>query len=403
MKINAIETFRTQVQPNIMFVQLRTEDGLTGLGEAFFGPKAVEAYIHETVAPVLLAMPDANPEFAAKSLAPYLGYQGAGAETRGNAAIDLALWDLLAKTAGLPLTRLLGGPTRESIPVYNTCAGPNYVRTTTRQSSDNWGVEETGLDRADYEDLQAFMSQPKQLAQELRDEGFRGMKVWPFDRAAERTNGMEISRKELRDGLHILGEIREAVGSDLDLMIELHGLWNRPAAEHILSSLEQFDPFWVEDPLRADATDALIALATDVNVRIALGETAVGRRGVLPLLQAGVVDILTLDLQWTGGLTEARKVAAMADAFAVSIAPHDCTGPATLAACVHLACSSPNSLVQEVVRAFIHTWYRDLVSGLPEIQNGTICVSEAPGHGVELLPSFIHSPSTTVQESKGAA
>ena len=393
MQIVTIETFRSAAHANILFVQLRTNLGLVGLGESFFGPRAVEAYIHETAAPVLLKMADANPEAAAAALAPYLGYQGAGAETRGNAAIDLALWDLAAKAAGVPLARLLGGPVRTSIPVYNTCAGSNYVRTTTRQSSDNWGLSGNSSVRGKYEDLEGFLTRPKALAQELMDEGFRGMKVWPFDRAAERTLGNEISRKELLQGLRIVEDIRSTIGLDMDLMIEMHGLWNRPTATHIINSLEEFQPFWVEDPLRADATDALIKLADDVDVQIALGETAVGRRGVLPLLQAGVIDVLTLDLQWTGGITEARKVAAVADTFAVPIAPHDCTGPATLAACVHLACASPNSLIQEVVRAFIHTWYSDVVTGLPEIRDGSIILSESAGHGVELTSDFVDTAS----------
>ncbi|WAH99167.1 mandelate racemase/muconate lactonizing enzyme family protein [Arthrobacter sp. MMS18-M83] len=388
MRIIQLETLRPRIQPNLLFVRLYTDEGEIGLGEAFFGPQAVEAYLHETAAPVLLKMADVTPEAASVALAPYLGYQGAGAEVRGNAAIDLALWDLIGKQTGLSLSRLLGGGARGSLRVYNTCAGSSYVRTTTRQSSDNWGLSASS-ERPEYEDLNAFLNHPGRLARELLDEGISGMKIWPFDLAAERTGGNSISRQELSAGLRIVGEIRDTVGTDMDLMIELHGLWNRPTAALIINALEQFQPYWVEDPIRADAADALHHLSQEVNVPLAVGETSVGRRGALPLLKTGSVDVLTLDLQWTGGITEARKVASLADTFGIPIAPHDCTGPATLAACVHLGMSQPNTLIQETVRAFLRTWYRDLVIGLPEVVDGHITDNGRPGHGVEIRPDIV--------------
>lgn len=397
MRIVEVETIRAAIQPNILFVLLKTDDGAEGLGEAFFAAQAVEAYIHETVAPVLLKLPDVTPEAAAIALRPYLGYASSGIETRGNGAVDLALWDLLGKRAGLSLARLLGGPVRPVLETYNTCAGADYVRTSTRQSSDNWGV---GHDASKWEDLDAFLNRPAELARELRDEGITGMKVWPFDRAAERTNGTEISNAELSAALNVLSEIRGAVGTDMRLMVELHGLWQLPAATRILRALEEFDPFWVEDPIRPDHVDALIELRRRTRVPIATGETTTGRRGFLPLLQGGVIDYATVDLQWSGGLVEARKVASLADAYGVPIAPHDCTGPATLAACIHLAASQPNGVIQETVRAFLRTWYAELVEGLPEVVGGTVEVPETPGHGVSLRQSFLDSEAAIRRVSR---
>ena len=212
-----------------------------------------------------------------------------------------------------------------------------------------------------------FLTRPAELAQDLLAEGITGMKVWPFDRAAERTNGTAISVAEMDAALGIVGAIRDAVGDRMDVMIELHGLWQVPAAVSIMREVAQFRPFWVEDPIRPDAVNAYADLRRRVDVPIAAGETATGRRGFLPLLEAGVLDYATVDVQWSGGITEARKVASLADAFGVPIAPHDCTGPATLAACAHLAASQPNGLIQETVRAFLRTWYHELVEGLPEI------------------------------------
>jgi galactonate dehydratase len=388
MRIVELETVRTPLHPNLLFVLLRSDDGQVGLGEAFNGVPAVDAYLHETAAEVLFAMSDVSPERCARTLTPYMGFQGAGAETRGNGAVDFALWDLLGKAAGLPLTRLLGGPVRTPMPVYNTCAGSGYIRDAARQSSDNWGLPTAQLPPTEnlenLEDLDGFLHRPRELARSLWDEGIRGMKIWPFDLEAERTNGTDISVPALAEAIGTIAAIREEVGLEMSLMIELHGLWTRPAAEKIMRALVPYQPYWVEDPLRSDAADAFARLADAVDLPIATGETCVGRRGFQPLLASGAVDVATMDLQWTGGLTEARKIATMADAYAVPIAPHDCTGPVTLACSTHLVTSQPNGLVQETVRAFLRTWYRDLVVGMPVVADGHIAPGEEPGHGVSL-------------------
>lgn len=392
MKIASIETLRPSIQPNLLFVLVTADDGQIGLGEAFFGARTVETYIHETAAPVLLAMDNPSPEKAALALRSYLGYQGAGAETRGNAALELALWDLLGKSTGRSLAELLGGPVRDSMRIYNTCAGSDYVRSTPRQSSDNWGLRAADEEAGAWEDLQAFLTQPGDLARSLLAEGITAMKVWPFDRAAERSNGTEITTRELDTALQVIADIRSAVGGAVDVMVELHGLWQRPAATKIMRALAPYDPYWVEDPIRPDSVDALIQLRRAVDVPIATGETCVGRRGFAPLLATGVVDYATVDVQWTGGISEARKVASLADSYSVPVAPHDCTGPATLAACAHLTASQPNGLIQETVRAFLRTWYAELVTGLPEIDGDTLTVSTRPGHGVVLREGVADSP-----------
>lgn len=380
MRIAALETLRPKFQKNLCVVVLHTADGLVGIGDAFLQSAAVESYLHSHVAPLLLGRDDPSPELMAGLLAPYVGFQGGGVEVRGNGAVDVALWDLLGKGSGLPVARLLGGPVRDNIPVYNTCAGSDYIQESSRQTSANWGNAVQG----DYEDLAAFLTGPGALAKELRGEGLRGMKIWPFDRAAEASNGTRIRPNELSAAIGIVSEIRDEVGLDMDLMIELHGLWSRRAAVEICNALEPFKPFWVEDPIRPDATNALAGLCDEVGVPIATGETALGRRGFLPLLQHGAISYATVDVQWTGGLTEARKVANLADTFAIPVAPHDCTGPVTLAACFHLTMSQPNGLVQETVRSFLRTWYPRVVSGLPDIRDGVATLSSQPGLGLEL-------------------
>ena len=391
MRVTALETLRPATQPNVLFVRLHSDDGLVGLGESFFGARAVEAYLHESVAEVLLASTDVAPERIASLLRPYVGYQGAGAETRGNAAVDLALWDLLGQRTGLPLVRLLGGPVRDRIGIYNTCAGSGYIRTSNRQESTNWGLPTTDA-RQSYDDLDAFLHRPAELARELWDEGIPGMKVWPFDGAAEASGGTDILRRELDAGLAVIEAIRAEVGLDMKLMVELHGLWDRRTATRICDALAPYQPYWVEDPLRGDSTDAYDRLHHDVDVTVAAGETCVGRRGFAPLLTRGAIDVATVDVQWTGGVTEARKVATLADTYGVPVAPHDCTGPVSFAACCHLVLSQPNGLIQETVRAFLRTWYDELVEGLPAVADGTMSLTDAPGHGVRLREELLSGP-----------
>lgn len=382
MRVVSIETVRPAAQPNVCFLQVSTDDGLVGLGEAFYGPSAVEAYLHDAVAPALFELDPLAPEHVARTLTPYVGYQGGGAEVRANGAVDLALWDLVGQRAGMPLVELFGGPLRTSLPVYNTCAGPRYVSLTNRQTSANWGLDDEPA--GEFEDLAAFLHRPAELAKDLLGRGIRAMKIWPFDTAAERTYGADIGRGELARGLRIVEDIRDAVGTEMEVLIELHGMWSARAVAKICRALEPLEPYWIEDPVRPDDLSGLVSLRSETSLTIATGETVVGRRGFRPMLERGVVDVITIDIGWTGGLTEARKVAAMADSFGVPIAPHDCTGPVTLAAAVHLGCSQPNGLIQETARAFLHTWYEAVAVGHPTVADGAVRVPSAPGHGVKL-------------------
>jgi galactonate dehydratase len=139
MKITAVETVRLGEFPNLVWIRLKTDEGLTGLGETFMGAAAVEAYIHESAAPKLIGRDPIQIEAINKSLINYLGWRGTGVETRGNSAIDIALWDLFGKAIGRPVCEALGGKSRDRIRVYNTCAGYKYIRDERSQAVANWG------------------------------------------------------------------------------------------------------------------------------------------------------------------------------------------------------------------------------------------------------------------------
>lgn len=398
MRVTRLDTLRLDEFPNLLFLEVHTDDGLVGLGETFFGARAVEAYIHESVAPYLLGDEALDIERHAREMRGYLGRGGSGVETRGNSAVDIALWDLYGKATGLPLYRLLGGKSRDEIQAYNTCAGYRYVRETPRQEVGNWGISAERPD-GPYEDLEAFLHRADELAEDLLSQGISGMKIWPFDPFAEVSGGHYISRGDLELALEPFRKIRAAVGPEMDVMVELHSLWDLPTAKRIARALEPFEPYWLEDPVRAEDSQALAELAASTDVPIAAGETLAGQAAFRRLMDAGV-DVVILDVSWCGGLTEARKIASEAGTRKLPVAPHDCTGPVVLSASAHLSINLPNAVFQETVRAYYTGWYKELVSGLPVIKNGKVRPAEGAGHCVELLPEVRERPDLHLTTSE---
>ena len=382
MKITAIETLRIAEHPNLLWVRVHTDAGLVGLGETFYGAAAVEAHMHEILAPRLIGRDPLAIDAISKASAGYLGFRSTGAETRAASALDIALWDLFGKATGQPIWQLLGGRSREAIRTYNTCAGTHYVRTTRQQSVDNWGRGVTQA--AGFDDLNAFMTRPDELAIELLESGITAMKIWSFDPHAEANDGLYISPAEMRTALEPFERIRKAVGDRIDIMVEFHSMWQLPPAIRIAEALAPYDTFWHEDPIRMDSLGSLRRYAERSRAPLCASETLGSRWAFRDLLETGAAGVVMLDLSWCGGLSEARKIAAMAEAWHLPIAPHDCTGPVVLAASTHLALNAPNALVQESVRAFYGGWYADIVTAVPPVKDGMITVPPGAGLGLEL-------------------
>jgi L-alanine-DL-glutamate epimerase-like enolase superfamily enzyme len=397
--IARIETVRSALQPNVTHVIVTDSDGTTGLGETFYGASVVEAHCHDVIAPTLAAeKPVATPFEVARVLQGYVGYSGSGAEVRARSAIDIALWDIAAKRLGKPLRELLNPQSGSRIPTYNTCSGTLYVNQESRQSSSNWGIGSSGRPPGEFEDLWGFLNEPGRLAQDLVDQGFSGMKVWPFDLAAEASRGHRGA--DLSFGLSVLDAIRESVGHKIDLYLELHSLWEPDAAKDLIGRLGQYSLAWVEDPIRADRVVSLRKLRDEATMPIAVGENlGAGENGYPLMLDHQAVDVMILDLGWCGGITEAIPLQTRAHQLGIDVAYHDCTGPVSLAVATQVSLASENTSVQEIARAFWHGWYPQMATGVPQLSAGHLEVDDTPGHGVELSTEFLDRQDTSRRES----
>ncbi len=385
MKITFIETIRIVERPNLLWVQVGTNEGIVGLGETFFGAAAVEAHVHEWIAPRVIGRDPLQIDLLATELVGYLGFRSTGAEVRGNSAFDIALWDIFGKATGQPIAQLLGGFSRSRIRTYNTCAGTDYIKEATGQTLANYALTKSGQV---YDDLNGFLYHADELAFSLLEEGITAMKIWPFDIAAEKTRGQYISVPDLKEALQPFEKIRAAVGDRMDIMVEFHAMWQLLPAIQIAKALAPFDTFWHEDPIRMDSLASLKRYAEASPAPVCASETLGSRWAFRDLLETGAAGVVMLDISWCGGLSEARKIAAMAEAWHLPIAPHDCTGPVVFCASTHLALNAPNAIFQESVRAFYRTWYRDLVTALPEVKDGLVTIPPGPGLGLELNPDL---------------
>lgn len=395
--IRCLRTYRLPDRPSLIWLEIETSDGLVGLGETFRGAATVETCLHEELAPWLLGRDARQMEGISRHLlTPYVGYNSSGAEVRSASAVDIALWDLAGQRQGVPIYQALGGGARPHIPVYNTCAG--YAFNTSGQRRD---IQAGDQSAGPYDDQVAFMRDAGALAQSLLDEGYKAMKIWPFDIYAPASNGHLISLPQLEKGLEPFRQIREAVGNRIEVMCELHGLFGGHSALRICQALEDYDVFWVEDPLnKMDDVAGLADLRRRTRVQICGSETLGGLRPYRDLLAGDALDVVMLDLAWCGGFTEGRKIAALAQAYNRPLAPHDCTGPVTLMAGLHMALHAPTAIYQEVVRATLATWYRDIVTQLPVIDDGLAQPPVAAGLGTQLQDRFKQQPGLIVRESR---
>ena len=398
MKITAIETLHAREFENVLWVRVHTDEGTIGLGETFYGAGAVAAHIHDTLAPRLLGRDPLAIEALHREMTNLpLAHASTGAESRATSAIDIALWDLFGKVCQQPVHQMLGGLCQPRLRVYNTCAGYGYVRNRDIRTVNNWNL---GSSEGPFEDLNAFMTDAGALAENLLESGISAMKIWPFDPIAQQTHGLDINAEQMKTALRPFEQIRQRVGDAMDIMVEFHSQWNLTSAKRIAKALEPYNPYWFEDPIKMTSTAALGEYARATSVPVCGSETLGSRWPYKEMLDQDALGVVMVDLCWTGGLTEGRKIAALAETFHKPFAPHDCIGPVGFAAAVHMSFSQPNTLIQESVRAFYRGWYQELVTTVPRIENGYVYPMEGPGLGVELLPEVFERPDLVTRKSQ---
>ena len=397
MRIIKVETVRTVNIPRWVWVRVHTDQGIIGLGESTGVSAPTEAHIRTELAPYLLG----KDPMQIASL--HEGMQERGrigpngiAEWRAISAVDIALWDIVGQATGQPIHQALGGRVRDSIPIYNTCADWRYaVRSGSGALNlSTPGEQETAAGR--YDDLQGFLTDAGAVAESLLGEGVKAMKIWPFDQFAQKTNGQHISLEDVNRGLEPFRKIRERVGYRMEIMAELHGMWNIPSVVRIVKALEEYEPYWVEDVTTPDNVEGLRQVQDRTHLPVLGSETLAGAEAYRPMLSSGAIRILMFDTTFVGGFTEARRVMSLAESHKVPATPHDCNGPVNLFAGIHLCMHAPNAFIQETTRAFIHEVYGRVVDRLPHIENGVAFAPEDPGIGTALREDFLADEATVI-------
>ncbi|MGD9723946.1 MAG: mandelate racemase/muconate lactonizing enzyme family protein [Pirellulales bacterium] len=370
VKITAVETILDPERPLLVWVCIHTDAGLTGLGESFQSPDAVARVVHGTLAKVLVGQDPTQIELVWHHMFKVVHYAGyAGAELRAVSAIDIALWDLFGKLTDRPVYELLGGACRERIPLYNTCAscGP-------------------------YDDHRRFHDDPAALARELLAGGIRAMKIWPFDDLARRSLGQNISPAELEYGASRFRAIREAVGDEMEIALEGHCQWNLPSAIRIAQAVEPYRPMWLEELMPPDHPEATRQLRAATRTPLVTSERLMTRWGYRAVIEAGAADIVMFDIDWSGGLTEARKIASLAEMHQLPVAPHNPGGPVSNLVAAHFCASVYNLFIMESVRAFYLTWFADALTQNLVAIDGHFPLPPGPGLGAELRPEWLARP-----------
>lgn len=391
VKVTAVETVQpSHLMGSLMLLRIHTDAGIIGHGETYYGPGAVTALIHDWMSDRLLGADAMAVESHWRFFYERFGNFGiGGAEMRAISAVDLALWDILGQVCQQPIYRLLGGPVRDEVPVYNSCGNPNYGRNPSGRPG--WpgygGLGEPGPLNDSYQ----LFHDPVGLAHELIEEGYAGMKVWCFDGAAHRSGGMRISLADLKAATDPLYRVREAVGDKLELMVDGHGFFMLPAALRIADALRDLQPLWLEDIIKMDNLETVANFRQQSRLPISVSEMLLHRPHYLQVLEARAADYVQVDPTWAGGISETVRIAHLAQGYNVPTTMHDCTGPLTMFAGVHINAAVPGCCYQETVRAHIRSFYADLIDEQPVIKGGHMALPTRPGLGVRLHDELFRS------------
>ena len=352
MKIREVNTY--YVRPRWGFVEIITEDGCSGWGEA-----VLEGHAHTVLACVeemkdyLIGAEAGNIEDIWNVLYRAGFYRGGGVLMSAIAGVDQALWDVKGKYYNAPVYELLGGRCHEKMKVYSWIGGDRP----------------TDVGNA---------------AKEKQEAGFRAIKM----NATEELQ-MVDSYEKIDQVLERVAAIREKCGKYFGIAIDFHGRVHKPMAKILAKKLEEFDPMFIEEPVLCEHMENFKEIAAACNIPIATGERLYSRYDFKRLLQAGGVDIIQPDLSHAGGITEVKKIAAMAEAYDVALAPHCPLGPIALSACLNVDAVSYNAVIQEQSIGIHYNVGKSVLDYVKnkkdfEFTEGYVKLPQIPGLGVEV-------------------
>ena len=377
MKISKIETIRVKEMPRVLWVRIHTDAGIVGLGETWYGARAVSVIVHDIFSPFLIGRDPLDIEkhwHRMFRISDFFGY--GGAEMRALSAIDIALWDIAGQAAKQPIYKMLGGACRNRIRIYNTCSSYGEIQ-----------------------DSRTFFEDPVGLAKSLLDEGITAMKVYPFDYLSEPSMGQHISPSQLDEGLEPIRKIRNAVGNSIEIAHDGSGRWNLPSAIKIAQAMEPYEIMWQEELVEPVNVDTYLRLAQSTKTPVCAAERLISRYQFREFIEKGAAEIVMPDLIWTGGISETRRIANMAEVYQAPVAPHDCTGPVNVFACAHICMNAPNVSIMETVRSFYKGWYANYIDPNIRVENGYMLAPEGPGLGTCLKSDVFDRPDAIIETS----
>lgn len=349
MKITELQTYVVgNPWKNWVFVKVITDTGLSGIGEATGGlsTKPGEAQVRE-LERFIIGEDPLQPERLWQKM--YKGlFLGSNV---GMNAIEIACWDILGKTLKAPIWQLLGGKQRPRLRVY----------------ANGWyqGPRDPG-----------FFAE---AAVRVKEMGYTALKFDPFGSVYR-----FLDSSEERLSLEIVRAVRDAVGEAVDICIEGHDRFSVSTAIRIGRHLEEFHPLWFETPVMSTDISATVEVARAIPVPVATGERFSRLADVSELVSHRVIDIIQCDTLHIGGISGARKACAIAEAAEAFIALHQAQSPLNTAINAHIHASIPNFLIQECFDDFLIPWAQKIMQGVPELKDGYLELSDAPGLGVEL-------------------
>ena len=357
MKITKVNTYH--VRPRWGFVEIETDAGITGWGEAVLEGHcdAVLACVNEMSTYLIGNDPNRIEDISA-TLYRAGFYRGGGVLMSAIAGIDQALWDIKGKFYGAPAYELMGGKVRDNIKVYSWIGGDR--------------PSDTGA-----------------MAKAKKDEGFTAIKM----NATEELQMIDTYDK-VDAVLERVAAIRESCGKYFGIAIDFHGRVHKPMAKILAKKLEEFDPMFIEEPVLCENMEVFKEIAACCNIPIATGERLFTKYDFKRLLQAGGVDIIQPDLSHAGGLTEVKKIASMAEAYDVAVAPHCPLGPIALSACLNLDATCYNAVIQEQSIGIHYNVGKSVLDYALnkedfEFVDGRVQMPRIPGLGVEVNKELV--------------